>query len=96
MDENSPWVYECPVCGNSGKCKYCNDEGRLELTQCPRKAITNDIWQFMDYAELYEKGIPPEHGGALDQLYAFNYYCRFVWNEQALHKAKAHADILGS
>ena len=44
---------------------------------------------------MYEKGIPPEHGGALDQLHAFNFYCRFVWIEKTLHKAQAGMDLLG-
>ena len=83
------------MCGNSGDCKYCDGQGNFELTECPKKVITYDVWQFLDFAELYEKGIPPEHGGSLDQLHAFNYYCRFAWAEQGLHKAQSNADILG-
>jgi len=42
----------------------------------------------MDYADLYEKGLPPVAGGALDQAQAFLSYCRFVWAEKARHQAR--------
>ena len=82
------------MCNNIG-CKHCNDVGTFELTECPKKAITSDIWTFIEYADLYEKGIAPESGGALDQLYSFNVYARFIWNEKAMYKAKAELDALG-
>ena len=81
------------MCGNTG-CPSCNDVGTFELTECPKKVLPNDIWQFIDYADMYEKGIPPEPGGTLDQLHSFNYYCRFIWNEKAIHKAKAGMDMM--
>lgn len=46
-------------------------------------------------AELYEKGLPPVAGGALDQANVFVEAARFVWSEQAYWRAKlgilAHA-----
>ena len=52
------------------------------------------MWEYLDYIQMYEKGIPPESGAALDQLHAFNFYSRFVWTEQAMHKAQAGLDML--
>jgi len=40
----------------------------------------------IEYAELYEKGIPPMAGGALDQLVVFVDACRCIWREQAYWK----------
>lgn len=87
------FVYDCPLCSNIG-CKHCDDIGTFELTECPKKAIPQDIWEFLDYAELYEKGIAPEPGGALDQLHSFNVYARFVWNEKATIKAQAGIGLI--
>jgi len=50
--------------------------------------ITPDIWETIEYAELYEKGLPPVMGGALDQCHAFTQACRLIWREQGHYKAK--------
>jgi hypothetical protein len=39
-------------------------------------------WQLIEYAELYEKGLPPIAGGALEQTEYFRRAARFIWNEQ--------------
>ena len=46
------------------------------------------MWELIALAELYEKGLPPVAGGALDQAAAFVDAVRFVWAEQARWKAR--------
>ena len=40
----------------------------------------------IEFAALYEKGLPPVAGGALDQAQIFIDACRFIWECQALYK----------
>lgn len=49
--------------------------------------IPRDVWQFIDYAELFAKGLPPVAGGVLDQAHAFVVLARFVWAEKNRNKA---------
>ena len=42
----------------------------------------------VDAAAMYEKGLPPEHGGTLDQAADFVRACRAVWHEEARVKAE--------
>ncbi len=42
----------------------------------------------LPYARLYEKGLPPAAGGALDQAQAFLEACDFIWQEERYWKAK--------
>jgi len=37
-------------------------------------------------AEMTRNGLPPVHGGALDQAAKFLDACRFVWAEQKRHR----------
>ncbi len=39
-------------------------------------------------AELTKRGLPPVHGGALDQAKKFLDACTFVWTETARIKAE--------
>ena len=39
-------------------------------------------------AELTKQGLPPVHGGALDQAQKFLDACRFIWAEISRHKAE--------
>jgi len=50
--------------------------------------ITADIWELIEYAELYKKGLPPVAGGALDQSAGFVAAARFIFGEQDKHKKK--------
>lgn len=43
----------------------------LELTCCPLEYVTADVWEAIRFAALYEKGLPPIGGGALDQCNVF-------------------------
>lgn len=77
---------ECPSCDGYG-CKECDQTGHIRLTCCPLKAIPGEAWRFLDYAELFAKGLPPVAGGVLDQAYMFVQYARFVWAEKNRNKA---------
>jgi hypothetical protein len=46
----------------------------------------------VDAAEMYAKGLPPVHGGTLDQAADFARACRTVWNEEARAKAQLTRD----
>ena len=47
-----------------------------------------EVFEFIKYAELYEKGMPPVAGGSLDQAKNFIDAAAFVFSEQAKWKAK--------
>lgn len=78
---------ECIECGGRG-CKECEETGKLEITQCPLELITPDIWEVIEMAEFFEKGLPPVAGGVLDQAKIFIDACRFIFREQARWKKK--------
>jgi len=46
----------------------------------------------VDAAEMYAKGLPPEHGGTLDQAADFVKACRVVWNEESRCKRELTVD----
>ena len=77
---------DCFNCGGSG-CELCLD-GKIEITQCPLELITDDIWDAIRFAELYEKGLPPVLGGALDQANIFIGAARFIFGEKNYWKRK--------
>ena len=79
-------MMNCTACGGIG-CDECRD-GRIEITQCPLEVITPDVWEVMELAQLYEKGLPPVAGGALDQASIFVQACRIIWNDEAVWKSK--------
>ncbi len=82
-----PYATECPACGGRG-CEHC-DDGALLLTGCPRKTVSADVWDLLEYADLFRKGCPPEPGGVLDQASAFVTAARFAWSERDRVKADA-------
>jgi hypothetical protein len=53
--------------------------------------IDNQTAELLTYAKLYDKGLPPVQGGALDQTKSFISACQFVWSEQARLKNEAMA-----
>ncbi|HEW78613.1 MAG TPA: hypothetical protein ENH34_01410, partial [Phycisphaerales bacterium] len=69
---------ECINCSGSG-CDECEKKGTIEITCCPLELVTNDVWEILEFAELYEKGLPPIAGGSLDQAKSFIYACRFIF-----------------
>jgi len=44
--------------------------------------VTEDVWEVIKYAELYQKGLPPIAGGALDQTQSFIEAARFIFEEE--------------
>lgn len=55
----------------SATCRSCQGDGWARLTQCPRKAVTRDIWESLRYLEFARRGMLPTGGGMLDQTEAF-------------------------
>jgi len=78
---------DCPGCGGKG-CLVCDDKGKIELVGCPLELVTGDIWQVIEYAELYKKGLPPVPGGALSQTQSFIEAAGFVFREENYWKKK--------
>jgi len=77
----------CVVCDGTG-CKSCRDRGAIEIVRCPLEIITDDVWDTIEYADLYKKGLPPVAGGALDQTKCFTDAARFIFDEQDYWKNK--------
>lgn len=77
----------CVKCGEVG-CDECNDTGQIDIVDCPMEIITNDVWEIIEYAELYKKGLPPVAGGALDQAYSFIQACRYIFSIENYVKRK--------
>ena len=78
---------ECVNCSGSG-CDECEKTGRITITDCPLELITNDVWEIIGLAELFEKGLPPVAGGTLDQAKVFVEAARFIFGEQRYWKNK--------
>ncbi len=72
------------MCGGKG-CHYCNG-GELTIEHCPLKLMTRDMELFFRFADLYEKGLPPYAGGALDQPWAFITMCDFYFAEKTFYE----------
>jgi len=81
----------CPVC-DGRRCDACGGRGEIEIKQCPQTLVTADVWEAIEFAELYEKGLPPVAGGALDQAQVFIEACRMIWAEQAYWKKRYKID----
>jgi len=83
---------DCPDCADGG-CGKCED-GFIKITRCPLELITPDVYEMMELAELYEKGLPPIAGGALDQTASFTAAARLIWRQQQKHKARNRCSTL--
>lgn len=83
----SPIELECIDCGGSG-CDKCEGSGRIRITDCPLKLITEDVWEVIALAELFEKGLPPIAGGVLDQAKIFVDAASFIFQEKSYWKNK--------
>lgn len=77
----------CPGCEGRG-CDECSQTGEISITECPLRIITNDVWEIISLADLFEKGLPPITGGVLNQAKAFVEAARFVFSEKAYWKGK--------
>jgi len=91
-------VFECPACGGrrtvtgddgqEQECEACGGRGEYEVGVPIEQYVDRETWKLLTYARLYEKGLPPVAGGALDQTAWFIEACTFVWNEQATWRSK--------
>ena len=77
----------CPNCRGAG-CPECDDLGRWELAQCPLEYVDGEIWELIELANLFRKGLAPISGGVLDQAAGFVAAAQLVWSETALRKAQ--------
>jgi hypothetical protein len=78
---------ECENCNGLG-CEECDGTGRIRITSCPLEVITPDVWEAIRFAELYEKGLPPVAGGALDQAANFIEAAMYIFSVQNYWKNK--------
>jgi len=60
----------CMVCDRAG-CDECGNVGLIYIAACPLETIGGDVWNALKFIDLYEKGLPPIAGGALDQAQNF-------------------------
>ena len=77
----------CVSCAGDG-CDDCNKVGSINITCCPLDMITADVWEIIQMADFYQKGLPPVAGGVLDQAKNFNDAAMFVFKEKAYWKNK--------
>lgn len=77
---------ECPACNGAG-CGGCQ-AGIVTIMACPLEIIGLDVWDLIDYAALYEKGLPPVAGGALDQAIYFTRAAKWIFEEKNYWKRK--------
>ena len=86
----------CPACEGhvneaqkeAQKCEHCQS-GLIRFTACPLDVVTPDVWEAIEMARLFAKGIPPIAGGSLDQTAVFLQAARFVWAEESQWKSEA-------
>lgn len=80
----------CPQCDGQGSeaCPVCGGSGEWAVTRCPLLDIGQGVLRLIELAELYEKGLPPSAGGAMDQAAGFVAAARMVWAEEKFWKHK--------
>ena len=80
----------CHICGgeNFTECSACGKTGVMPIIGCPETLITADVWEMMELAKFYEKGLPPIAGGVLDQTQSFISAAAFIFGEENVWKAK--------
>lgn len=78
---------ECPACnGRDEHCESCRGWGYTLVTTCPQNLMDRDTVEFIQLAELYEKGLPPVAGGVLDQAAAF--VGAFAYYQQQMNRVR--------
>jgi hypothetical protein len=88
--EQLPVNIRCVLCGDGGieDCPGCGGGGQMKITECPEKLITPDVWEMIELAGFYKKGLPPVAGGVLDQAHSFIEAAGFIFSEENYWKAK--------
>lgn len=79
-----PIEIECPSCNGSG-CDHCN-QGAIKITGCPND-YCRKIADATHLIDLYERGLPPVAGGALDQAAWFIEAARRLKSDESQLKA---------
>jgi hypothetical protein len=77
----------CPECEKKG-CPSCDKTGEIRLTECPIVYAGSETFEVLTFAELAKSGLPPVHGGALDQTLSFIQACRMIWPVLDAEKAQ--------
>ena len=83
----TPLLLVCPSC-DGDRCSDCNGRGRFEIPMCPLLYVTQDVWDVVRMAGLFEKGLPPVAGGVLDQAAIFVEAAGLVSRDTNYWKAK--------
>jgi len=87
--DSEPINIECPTCIGNG-CDQCND-GSIDLVGCPNVQC-GDVAYVARLADLFEKGMPPIAGGALDQSAWFLDAVSFLRSDEANLRAKSDGE----
>ena len=87
--EREPIEIECPECRGDG-CEHCK-QGKIRIDGCPNKACST-MYQFIQLADLFNKGILPTAGGALDQSASFIEAVQFFESDQARVRAELNGN----
>lgn len=82
-----PIEIECPSC-NGGGCVDCKD-GCIVVSGCPNKFCAS-ISSTIPLIDLFNKGLPPISGGALDQSASFIAASQYFSAQENLVKAEAY------
>jgi hypothetical protein len=85
--DTEPIEIECPHCNGSG-CSHCA-QGSVRIQGCPNR-FCRPIVDVIGLCDLYQKGLPPVSGGALDQAVWFVDAQRFLELDELMIKAEAH------
>lgn len=62
------------------------DGGQFAVAACPLEYVSQPVWELVGLADLWEKGIPPVAGGALDQTAYFVASAQIVFRLSAPYK----------
>jgi hypothetical protein len=84
--EAEPLEIECQQCGGIG-CDGCT-QGFIRIEGCPQQ-YCKEIVPAIGLIDLFEKGLPPITGGALDQSVWFLEAARILGNEETQAKNEA-------
>ena len=83
--DREPIDIECPTCNGAG-CKECS-KGTIRIYGCPNKECSS-MYQIVQLADLFKKGVMPVAGGALDQSASFMEAVRFLESSEAQMRAE--------
>jgi hypothetical protein len=84
--DQEPIEIECPQCRGQG-CSECN-QGSVAVQGCPNQYCRSMI-DVVGLCDLYERGLPPIAGGALDQAAWFLEAANRLKHEEQTLKAEA-------